>query len=120
MALTRRPFRQAALISTLAGAAFSLVGVFGALGMPGALLALAAVEIAGLAVDNGRRPFPQDSAWPFFIYVTLLWGLAVPVAWLGTRRWQGWRRALAFLSGFALLGVAVATALYLVMIAPML
>ncbi len=108
------------MISTLAGAAFSLVGVFLGLGLPGALVTVPAVEIARLFLRVPPMGFPRDSAWPFMIYVTLLWGGAVPVCWLATRRWQGWRRALAFLLGFALLGVAIATALYVTAIAPML
>jgi hypothetical protein len=85
------------------------------MGLPGALLAAPALWISGLFVDIPANPFPRDSAWPYALIVSLLWGLAVPPVWLATRAMglRGIRRAAIVTLGVAAIGIAIATALYL-------
>jgi hypothetical protein len=116
-----RPWWQAALVSVLAGAALSILGVIPGMGLPGALLALPAILLAAPFVAIPDDPFPRDSAWPFFILATLLWGPAVPIAWLGTRAagLRGNARAVAVIVAILALGVMTTTVLYLVTVPPL-
>jgi hypothetical protein len=116
-----RPWWQAALVSTLAGAALSLFGTVPGMGLPGALLAMPAVLLSSLFVAIPDDPFPRDSAWPFFILATLLWGPAVPIAWLGTRAagLRGNARAAAVILAILALGLLTTTLLYLVTVPPL-
>ncbi len=118
MALTRRPPWQAALGSALAGAALSYLGTMIAFGLPGIGFAMVTLPLIGL-IWPAEELLPGDSFWTFFLLISAWWGLSVPVAWLGTRRWAGWRRGLAFLAGMALGGVVTAFAVYAVVILPL-
>jgi hypothetical protein len=87
------------------------------MGLPGALLAVV-TETLILAIWPAPELLPRDTAWPFFLLVSALWGACVPLAWLATRRLSGWRRALGFLALMALGGVATALAVYGIFIRP--
>lgn len=112
---------RAVLGSLLAGAAVSLVGATVLMGIPGALLA----ALAAPAIDllwPAPNAFPRDSAWPFMIFTSLLWGALVPVCWLWTRRLglRRWRRAGAVALGLVVGGVALVLVLHALMVVPLL
>jgi hypothetical protein len=115
------PFARAALGSVGAGLAVSVLGGLAGLGLPGAMLATAAMPVMA-ALWPAADPFPGDSAWPFAIVLSLAWGGLVPVLWLGTRAAgvQVWRRAIAVATGMGLGGAVLAVALYAVSVAPLL
>jgi hypothetical protein len=109
------PFGRAALRSTLAGIALAILGNIPLMGLPGALLTIPATPIIVLLYGTAPEAmFPHDSAWPFFILLTLLAGPCVPAAWLAARALglAGWRRWAAFVAGFVALGTVGAIALY--------
>lgn len=117
------PWWRPALWSSLAGAALAILGIVPGLGLPGALaLAPAAPLISAIWGMPAEHMFPQDSAWPFAIIVTLLLGPLVPALWLATRglRLSGLRRALAMTAGMALGGVLTALLAYALGVAPLL
>jgi hypothetical protein len=107
--------------SLLAGAAVSLVGATVLMGIPGALLAALATPVIDL-LWPAPNAFPRDSAWPFMIFTSLLWGALVPVCWLWTRRMRlrGWRRAAAVALGMLLGGLVLVLVLYALMVVPLL
>jgi hypothetical protein len=111
------PGRKALLLSGGAGAALSLLGTVPLMGLPGALALVPALPV--IESIWGRAEFPEDSAWPWAIVTTLALGPVVPLAWMTTRRWRGWRQALAFAALFALGATAVAVATFAVAVAPM-
>jgi hypothetical protein len=94
----RPPLWRSALLSLLAGAALSGLGTVPGMGLPGGLTLITAGPLI-LLIWGGTdaQMFPQDSAWPFAIFVTWCLGPLVPIAWLGTRAlgMAGWRRGLA-------------------------
>lgn len=116
----RQPFWRAAALSAAAGAALSLIGLM-LMGIPGALLAVPALWIVGLFVSLPQDPFPQQSAWPYVLFVSIFWGAAVPIAWLGTRAagLGGARRGIAVVLAVVAIGVAIATAFYVVAVLPL-
>lgn len=118
MALKRRPLWQAALGSAVAGAALSYLGTMIAFGLPGVAFAMVTLPLIGL-VWPAEELLPGESFWTFFLLISAWWGLSVPLAWLGTRRWAGWRRGLAFLGAMALGGVVTTVAVYAVVILPL-
>ena len=109
-----RPWWLSAILSVSAGTALSLGGIV-LMGIPGALLASPALEISRIFVDIPENPFPRESAWPYVLIVSLLWGLAVPAMWMGTRAMElrGLRRGVVVTLGVVAIGIAIATALYL-------
>lgn len=111
------PTRRALLVSSAAGLALALLGNMLLMGIPGAMTLIPAEPI--LRLIWGRADFPRDSAWPWAIITTFALGPVVPAAWMATRRWRGWRRAVAFAAAFTLGATAVAVATYAVGVAPM-
>ena len=117
MATPTDPARRALLVSVAAGLALSVLGNLPLMGIPGALALIPAEPV--LRAIWGRADFPRDSAWPWAIMTTFALGPVVPLAWMGTRRWRGWRHALAFAVAFTLGATAVAVATYAYGVAPM-
>jgi hypothetical protein len=111
----KRPLWKSALFSFLAGAALAVFGNIPGMGLPGALLMVPATPLILLLYGlSPAQMFPQDSAWPFMILLTLAMGPLVPLCWLATRFWgfSGWRRAAWFAGGFLLAGTGLAVLLY--------
>jgi hypothetical protein len=112
---------RSALLSSLAGAAFAILGVMLGLGLPGAAaVSLVAPVISAIYGVSSGGMFPRDSGWPFAIMVTFLMGPLVPASWLGTRALglSGWRRALAVTAGMMLGSGLVALGVYALSVAP--
>ena len=116
-----RPWPVSLALSILVGAALSIGGVM-LMGIPGALLALPALILLSPFVSIPPNPFPQDSAWPFALMVSLFWGASVPVVWMATRAmgFSGAKRGLIVVLGVALAGVAIAALTYWFGVVPLL
>jgi len=118
---THGPLWKSVMFSLLAGAIWSGLGSVPGMGLPGAILSVPAVPLA-VAIWGASDPFPGDSAWGFFILVTLASGPLIPLLWLGTRMlgFFGPLRVIVVVVAFALLGVALALLIYAIEVAPLL
>ncbi|MBS7810610.1 hypothetical protein [Roseococcus pinisoli] len=114
-------WRRSAVLSSLAGAALSVLGTGLALGIPGAFVLIFAAPLISVIYGVGEANlFPSDSAWPFMLFLTLLMGPLVPALWLGTRRMglSGWRRAFWMTGGMMLGSTLLAVGLYAISVGP--